>query len=47
MNQVYPFTLRVTGIKIRRNVKIECPDYQIPVTQLKGPKEDGDIQAAK
>jgi len=22
-------------------------DYQIPVTQLKGPKEDGDMQAAK
>jgi len=26
-----------------KNAKVECLDYQIPVTQLKGPKGDGDI----
>jgi len=32
-NLVYHFTLRVTGI-IRKNVLVECLDYQISVTQL-------------
>jgi len=45
-NLVYPFTLRVTGIT-RKNAIVEYLDYQIPVTQLKGPKENGDMQAAK
>jgi len=26
---------------------VEYPDYQIPVTQIKGPKGNGDKQAAK
>jgi len=26
---------------------VECLDYQIPVTQLKGKKGNGDMQAAK
>jgi len=45
-NLVYPFTLRVTGIT-RKNDIVEYLDYQIPVTQLKGPKGNGDMQAAK
>jgi len=31
----------------RKNAIVEYLDYQIPVTKLKGPKGDGDIQAAK
>jgi len=31
----------------RKNAIVECLDYQIPVTQLKGSKENGDMQAAK
>jgi len=47
-NLGYPFTLRVTGIKTtRKNAIAEYLDYQIPVTQLKGPKRIGDLQAAK
>jgi len=34
-------------IKTRKNAKVECLDYQIPVTQLKGPKGNEDMQAAK
>jgi len=34
-------------IKRRKNAVVEYPDYQIPVTQLKGPKGYGDMQAAK
>jgi len=30
-----------------RTLLVEYLDYQIPVTQLKGPKGNGDIQAAK
>jgi len=30
-----------------RTLLVEYLDYQIPVTQLKGPKRNGDIQAAK
>jgi len=30
----------------RRNAIVEYLDYQIPVTQLKGPKRNGDMQAA-
>jgi len=33
--------------KTRKNAKVEYLDYQIPVTQLKGPKGNGDMQAAK
>jgi len=29
------------------NVIVEYLDYHIPVTQLKGPKGNGDMQAAK
>jgi len=29
-----------------KNAIVEYLDYQIPVTQLKGPKGNGDIQAA-
>jgi len=29
------------------NAIVEYLDYQIPVTQLKGPKADADMQAAK
>jgi len=32
---------------VRKNAIVEYPDYQIPVTQLKGPKGNGDMQAAK
>jgi len=45
-NLVYPFTLRVTGIT-RKNAIVEYLDYQIPVTQVKGPKGNGDMQVAK
>jgi len=34
-------------IKSRKNDIVEYVDYQIPITHLKGPKEDGDMQAAK
>jgi len=34
-------------VKTRKNAIVECLDYQIPVTQLMGPKGNGDIQAAK
>jgi len=33
--------------KTRKNGIVEYLDYQIPVTQLKGPKGNGDMQAAK
>jgi len=33
--------------KTRENAIVEYLDYQIPVTQLKGPKGNGDMQAAK
>jgi len=33
--------------KTRKNAVVEYLDYQIPVTQLKGQKENGDMQAAK
>jgi len=29
--------------KTRKNAIVECLDYQIPDTQLKGAKKDGDI----
>jgi len=41
-----PFTLRVMGIT-RKNAIVEYLDYQIPVTQLKGQRGNGDMQAAK
>jgi len=34
-------------IKTRKNAIVGYLDYQIPVTQLKGPKGNGDMQAAK
>jgi len=34
-------------LKVRKNTIVECLDYQITVTQLKGQKGDGDVQAAK
>jgi len=33
--------------KSRKNAIVEYLDHQIPVTQLKEPKRDGDMQAAK
>jgi len=33
--------------KTRKNAMVEYLDYQIPVTQLKGPKGNGDMQAVK
>jgi len=35
------------GIKTWKNAIVEYLDYQIPVTQLKGPRGNGDMQAAK
>jgi len=35
------------SIKTGKNTIVECLVYQIPVIQLKGPKRDADIQAAK
>jgi len=37
---------KVLGVT-RKNAIVEYPDYQIPVTQLKEPKGNGDMQAAK
>jgi len=34
-------------LKTRKNAIVECLDYQIPVTQLMGPKGNADMQAAK
>jgi len=39
--------LAISNIKTRKNAIVEYHDYQIPVTQLKGPKGNGDMQAAK
>jgi len=36
-----------SNTKTRKNAIVEYPDYQIPVTQLEGPKGNGDMQAAK
>jgi len=33
--------------RTRKNAIVEYLDYQIPVTQLMGPKGNGDMQAAK
>jgi len=33
--------------KTRKNAIVEYLDYQIPVTQLMGPKGNGDMQTAK
>jgi len=35
------------NFKTRKHAIVEYLDYQIPVTQLKGPKGNGDVQAAK
>jgi len=37
----------ISQFKSRKNAIVEYLDYQIPVTQLKGPKRNGDIEAAK
>jgi len=34
-------------IKARKNTIVEHLDYQIPVTQLKGPKGNGDMPVVK
>jgi len=36
-----------TSLKVRKNAIVEYLVYQIPLTQLKGPKGNGDMQAAK
>jgi len=36
-----------TYTKTRKNPIVEYLDYQIPITQLMGPKGNGDMQAAK
>jgi len=38
---------RTIHLKTRMNALVEYLDYQIPVTQLKGPKGNGDMQAAR
>jgi len=40
-------TVALPEKKTRKNAIVEYLDYQIPVTQLKGPKGNGDMQAAK
>jgi len=39
-------SLRIV-VKTWKNAIVEYFDYQVPVTQLKGPKENGDMQAVK
>jgi len=34
-------------IKTRKNDIVDNLDYQVPATQLMGPKRNGDMQAAK
>jgi len=46
-NLVYPLTLRVTGIKTRKNAIVENLDCQTPVTQLKGPKGNRSVTQLK
>jgi len=43
---IYPFTLRVTGIT-RKNAVVEFLNYQILVTQLKGPKGNTQLKGPK
>jgi len=42
-NQFFILKTVMLIAKPRDNAIVECLDYQIPVTQLKGPKEDGDM----
>jgi len=44
---LYTLAVIIIKFKTRKNAIVEYPDYQIPVTQLKGPKGNGDMQAAK
>jgi len=37
----------VNNTKTRKNAIVEYVDYEIPITQLKGPKGNGDMQAAR
>jgi len=50
-NEKTCFTRSLNGekstCKTRKNAIVEYLDYQIPVTQLMGPKGNGDMQAAK
>jgi len=39
--------MRCNILKTRKNAIVEYLDYQIPVTQLKGPKGYGDMEATK
>jgi len=49
LNLLYIFQNRKRWMEIitRKNAIVDYLDYQIPVTQLMGPKENGDMQAAK
>jgi len=44
---IYKYNNRLNRTITRENGIVEYPDYQISVTLLKGPKGDGDMQAAK
>jgi len=48
-NGKYPQTLcdLMTAKLTKKNAIVEDLDYQIPITQLMGPKRNGDMQAAK
>jgi len=44
---VEPYIIYIAAELRRKNAIVEYLDYPIPVTQLKGPNGDGDMQAAK
>jgi len=46
-NQLLNASLFIKKDLTRKNAIVEYLDYQIPVTQLKGPKRNGDMQAAE
>jgi len=46
LNLLY-IIIKIAEQKWRKNAIVEYIDYQIPVTQLKGPKGNGDMQAVK
>jgi len=46
-NKIVIVTKLYLSKKTRKNAIVEYLDYQIPVTQLKGPKGNGGMQAAK
>jgi len=43
----FNYFFQLIQTKTRNNAIVEYLDYQIPVTQLMGPKGNGDMQAAK